>query len=1212
MATSGSNPFSSLIQTLKVGTEEYRYFDITQLGAEQLSKLPFSVRVLLESAVRNCDNFHVNEDDVRKILAWSPSMDEAVEIPFKPARVILQDFTGVPVVVDFAAMREAVKRLGGDPQKINPICPADLVIDHSVQVDVSRSAHHYSPNPGGGPTSGAKVESEVSADALEKNQQLEFERNKERFAFLKVSPLYQGQSPISRPVPNVKVSPLCQGQSPISRSVPYIKVSPLCQGQSPISRSVPYVKVSPQYQGQSPISRSVPYVKVSPLYQGQSPVSRSVPCIKVPYIKVSPLYQNQSPISESVPCTKVSPNIKVSPLYQGHSPVSKSVPYMKVSPLYQGQPPISRSVPYIKASPQCEGQSPMSRSVPYIKVSPLYQGQSPMSRSVPNVKVSPLCQGQSPISRSVPYIKVSPLCQGQSPISRSVPNIKVSPLPQGTPLSQAQSPTSRSPPYIKVNPYLKWGAQALQNMLIVPPGSGIVHQVNLEYLARVTFNEDGLVYPDSVVGTDSHTTMINGLGVLGWGVGGIEAEAVMLGQPISMVLPEVVGYKLTGQIGQLVTSTDIVLTITKHLRQVGVVGKFVEFFGPGVAYLSIADRATISNMCPEYGATTGFFPVDKQSLAYLTQTGRDQDKIQVIENYLRAAHMFRDYSDATQDPVFSQVGDVSHDCYLRSVMCHTTVTTRPLLPQVVELDLSTVVPCCSGPKLPHDKVPVSDMKTDFQACLNNKVGRKGYAIPADRQGVDVPFLYEGQEYTLRHGSVVIAAITSCTNTSNPSVMLGAGLLAKKAVEAGLTVKPYIKTSLSPGSGVVTYYLRDSGVTDYLQKLGFDIVGYGCMTCIGNSGPLPEEVGAAIEKGDLVACGVLSGNRNFEGRIHPLTRANYLASPPLVIAYALAGTVCIDFESEPLGTGVDGRPVYLRDIWPTRSEIQEVERRCVVPAMFQDVYSRISKGNQRWNSLDVPESELYPWDPKSTYIKNPPFFDSMTRDVMPAQAVKDAYVLLHLGDSVTTDHISPAGSIARNSAAARYLSGRGLVPREFNSYGSRRGHDEVMARGTFANIRLVNKFLTKAGPRTIHIPTGQELDVYDAAMLYKGDNQPVIILAGKEYGSGSSRDWAAKGPWILGVRAVIAESYERIHRSNLVGMGVLPLQYLPGQTADTLALTGRETFSIAMPDKLTTGQILDVQLGDGRSFQVKARFDTEVELTYFQHGGILNYMVRRML
>nr|KAG5695927.1 hypothetical protein BaRGS_017365 [Batillaria attramentaria] len=943
MATSGSNPFSSLIQTLKVGTEEYRYFDITQLGAEQLSKLPFSVRVLLESAVRNCDNFHVNEDDVRKILAWSPSMDEAVEIPFKPARVILQDFTGVPVVVDFAAMREAVKRLGGDPQKINPICPADLVIDHSVQVDVSRSAHHYSPNPGGGPTSGAKVESEVrsrppcqclqselpvlnpvcpfhgyktwGADALEKNQQLEFERNKERFAFL------------------------------------------------------------------------------------------------------------------------------------------------------------------------------------------------------------------------------------------------------------------------------KWGAQALQNMLIVPPGSGIVHQVNLEYLARVTFNEDGLVYPDSVVGTDSHTTMINGLGVLGWGVGGIEAEAVMLGQPISMVLPEVVGYKLTGQIGQLVTSTDIVLTITKHLRQVGVVGKFVEFFGPGVAYLSIADRATISNMCPEYGATTGFFPVDKQSLAYLTQTGRDQDKIQVIENYLRAAHMFRDYSDATQDPVFSQV---------------------------VELDLSTVVPCCSGPKLPHDKVPVSDMKTDFQACLNNKVGRKGYAIPADRQGVDVPFLYEGQEYTLRHGSVVIAAITSCTNTSNPSVMLGAGLLAKKAVEAGLTVKPYIKTSLSPGSGVVTYYLRDSGVTDYLQKLGFDIVGYGCMTCIGNSGPLPEEVGAAIEKGDLVACGVLSGNRNFEGRIHPLTRANYLASPPLVIAYALAGTVCIDFESEPLGTGVDGRPVYLRDIWPTRSEIQEVERRCVVPAMFQDVYSRISKGNQRWNSLDVPESELYPWDPKSTYIKNPPFFDSMTRDVMPAQAVKDAYVLLHLGDSVTTDHISPAGSIARNSAAARYLSGRGLVPREFNSYGSRRGHDEVMARGTFANIRLVNKFLTKAGPRTIHIPTGQELDVYDAAMLYKGDNQPVIILAGKEYGSGSSRDWAAKGPWILGVRAVIAESYERIHRSNLVGMGVLPLQYLPGQTADTLALTGRETFSIAMPDKLTTGQILDVQLGDGRSFQVKARFDTEVELTYFQHGGILNYMVRRML
>ncbi|KAL8563889.1 Aconitate hydratase mitochondrial [Nucella lapillus] len=968
MASTGNNPYSSTVETVKVGGEECRYFNVSKLDSDRLKKLPFSIRVLLESAVRNCDNFHVLEKDVQSILDWAPAMPAPVEIPFKPARVILQDFTGVPVVVDFAAMREAVKKLGGDPTKINPICPTDLVIDHSVQVDVSRSAYHYSPNPGGGngglaaasPKVGSEVRSRSAtckcprsefpvldlvcpfhgcktsgADALEKNQQLEFERNKERFAFL------------------------------------------------------------------------------------------------------------------------------------------------------------------------------------------------------------------------------------------------------------------------------KWGAQSLRNMLIVPPGSGIVHQVNLEYLARVTFRDQGLLFPDSVVGTDSHTTMINGLGVLGWGVGGIEAEAVMLGQPISMVLPEVVGYKLTGQLGQLITSTDVVLTITKHLRQLGVVGKFVEFFGPGVWALSIADRATISNMCPEYGATVGFFPVDEQSLTYLRQTGRDEEKVQMIEQYLKATMMFRDYTDASQDPQFSQV---------------------------VELDLSTVVPCCSGPKLPHDKVPVAEMKSDFKACLNNNVGRKGYAIPADKQSTAVPLVYEGLEYTLTQGSVVIAAITSCTNTSNPSVMLGAGLLAKKAVEAGLRVKPYIKTSLlakkaveaglrvkpyiktslSPGSGVVTYYLRDSGVTEYLQKLGFDIVGYGCMTCIGNSGPLPEEVAAAIEKGDLVACGVLSGNRNFEGRIHPLTRANYLASPPLVIAYALAGTVCIDFETEPIGTNPEGKPVFLRDIWPTRAEIQAVEHSSVVPAMFNDVYSRISKGNSRWNALDIPESVLYTWDEKSTYIRNPPFFEGMTKELSPLEGVKDAHVLLNLGDSVTTDHISPAGSIARNSAAARYLSRHGLVPREFNSYGSRRGHDEVMACGTFANIRLVNKFLSKPGPRTLHIPSGQEMDVYDVAMRYKEEGRSVIILAGKDYGSGSSRDWAAKGPWILGVRAVIAESYERIHRSNLVGMGIFPLQYLPGQTADTLGLTGKETFTLTVPHDITTGQILDVQVGDGRTFQVKARFDTEVELTYFRNGGILNYMVRRML
>ncbi|GFO09494.1 aconitate hydratase [Plakobranchus ocellatus] len=770
--------------------------------------------------------------------------------------------------------------------------------------------------------------------------------------------------------------------------------------------------------------------------------------------------------------------------------------------------------------------------------------------------------------------------------------------------------------------FCKWGAQALHNMLIVPPGSGIVHQVNLEYLARVVFSDGEVLYPDSLVGTDSHTTMINGLGVLGWGVGGIEAEAVMLGQAISMVLPEVVGYKITGSLHPLVTSTDVVLTITKHLRQVGVVGKFVEFFGSGVAALSIADRATISNMCPEYGATTGFFAVDSKSffgsgvaalsiadratisnmcpeygattgffavdsksVEYLRQTGRDEAKIALIEQYLRANNLFRDYNDASQDPVFSQV---------------------------VELDLSTVVPCCSGPKRPHDRVTVLDMKADFNQCLNNKVGFKGYAIPQEKQSTTVPFVFDRQEYTLRHGSVVIAAITSCTNTSNPSVMLGAGLLAKNAVEAGLTVAPYIKTSLSPGSGVVTYYLRESGVTGYLERLGFNIVGYGCMTCIGNSGPLPEEVGEAIEKGDLVACGVLSGNRNFEGRIHPLTRANYLASPPLVIAYALAGTVDIDFEKDPLGTDKEGKPVFLRDIWPSREQIQEVEREFVVPAMFQDVYSRIQKGNKRWNSLEAPASNLYPWDEKSTYIKSPPFFETMEREVPGVQSIKDAAVLLNLGDSVTTDHISPAGSIARNSSAARYLASRGLVPREFNSYGSRRGHDEVMARGTFANIRLVNKFVSKPGPRTIHHPTGDEMDIFDAVQLYKQAGQPLIILAGKEYGSGSSRDWAAKGPWILGVRAVIAESYERIHRSNLAGMGIVPLQFQQGETAESLGLTGKETYTLDLPPELIPGQLVTVQVNDGRSFQAKLRFDTEVELTYFRHGGILNYMVRRML
>ncbi|XP_076650973.1 cytoplasmic aconitate hydratase [Halictus rubicundus] len=889
----GENPYNHLLKSVTIESKDYNYYDISSFG-KKYDRLPFSIRVLLESAIRNCDNFQVKAEDVEKILDWeaNQTLEDGAEISFKPARVILQDFTGVPAVVDFAAMRDAVKRLGADPDKINPICPSDLVIDHSIQVDYIRSN-----------------------DALKKNEELEFERNKERFMFL------------------------------------------------------------------------------------------------------------------------------------------------------------------------------------------------------------------------------------------------------------------------------KWGAKAFKNMLIVPPGSGIVHQVNLEYLARVVFNTDNLLYPDSVVGTDSHTTMINGLGVLGWGVGGIEAEAVMLGQAISMLVPKVVGYRLDGVLNQYATSTDLVLTITKNLRQIGVVGKFVEFFGPGVSQLSIADRATISNMCPEYGATVGFFPVDQQSLAYLRQTGRSEEHIKRIEKYLSTVRMLRNFDDESQDPIFSEV---------------------------VTLDLATVVSSVSGPKRPHDRVSVTDMKTDFRNCLTNKVGFKGYGLSPEKVESVGMFEFEGKDYKLRHGSVVIAAITSCTNTSNPSVMLGAGLLAKKAVEAGLRVPPYIKTSLSPGSGVVTYYLEESGVIPYLTVLGFDIVGYGCMTCIGNSGPLPDSIVEAIEKNELVCCGVLSGNRNFEGRIHPNTRANYLASPLLVIAYAIAGTVDIDFEKEPLGRRSDGSPVYLQDIWPTRADIQAVEQKHVIPAMFKEVYSKIEKGSSNWASLVAPEGKLYPWDPQSTYIKNPPYFDNLQKELPAIKPLKGASVLLNLSDSVTTDHISPAGSIARNSPAARYLANRGLTPKEFNSYGSRRGNDAVMARGTFANIRLVNKFIGKPGPRTIYIPTKEEMDVFDAAERYAKDQTPLIILVGKEYGSGSSRDWAAKGPFLLGIKAVIAESYERIHRSNLVGMGIIPLQYLPGQTAESLGLTGLEVYDIPIPENCQPGQKITVTTNDGKKFEVIVRFDTEVDLTYFKNGGILNYMIRKML
>ncbi|XP_038221408.1 cytoplasmic aconitate hydratase-like [Zerene cesonia] len=887
-----NNPYNKLLKTLEINGKSYKYYDVVALG-EKYDRLPFSIRVLLESCVRNCDGFQVLPQDVENVLNWEVNQkSDDVEVAFKPARVILQDLTGVPAVVDFAAMRDAVKDLGGDPDKINPICPADLVIDHSVQVDFARTT-----------------------DALHKNQELEFERNKERFQFL------------------------------------------------------------------------------------------------------------------------------------------------------------------------------------------------------------------------------------------------------------------------------KWGAQAFNNMMIVPPGSGIVHQVNLEYLARVVFTED-ILYPDSVVGTDSHTTMINGLGVVGWGAGGIEAEAVMLGQATSMLLPKVVGYKLVGELNPMVTSTDLVLTITKHLRSLGVVGKFVEFFGPGVSALSIADRATVANMCPEFGATVAHFPVDERSLDYLGQTNRPAEKINIIRAYLKATKQFRDYTNPEQDPVFSEI---------------------------VELDLSTVVTSVSGPKRPQDRVSVADMKVDFQQCLTNKIGFKGYGLSPDQLSASGSFSFsDGKQYSIRHGSVIIAAITSCTNTSNPSVMLGAGLLAKKAVENGLSVLPYIKTSLSPGSGVVTYYLRESGVIPYLEKLGFNIVGYGCMTCIGNSGPIEDNIANTIEKNELVCCGVLSGNRNFEGRIHPNTRANYLASPLLVIAYALAGTVDIDFQTQPLGKRADGTPVFLNDIWPTRAEIQEVENKYVIPGMFKEVYEKIEQGSPSWQTLDVPKGKLYGWDPNSTYIKKPPFFDGMTRDLPPIKSIVGARCLLLLGDSVTTDHISPAGSIARNSPAARYLASRGLTPREFNSYGSRRGNDAVMSRGTFANIRIVNKMAAAPGPRTRHLPSGDDMDVYDAAERYAKENVPLIAIVGKDYGSGSSRDWAAKGPYLLGIKAVIAESFERIHRSNLVGMGVMPLQFLPGQNADTLGLTGREKYEIQVPEDLKTHQLLDVKVDNGTTFQVQVRYDTEVDLSYFRHGGILNNMIRKML
>jgi aconitate hydratase len=863
---------------LRAGTSEYDYFRLATLqdqGVANIARLPFSIRILLENLLRNEDGKRVSADDIALVARGEGAGTK--EISFMPARVLLQDFTGVPCVVDLAAMRDALAAMGADPTRANPLMPADLVIDHSVQVD------HF----------GGK-------DSFDLNALLEFQRNRERYMLL------------------------------------------------------------------------------------------------------------------------------------------------------------------------------------------------------------------------------------------------------------------------------RWGQTAFRNFRVVPPDTGIVHQVNLEYLAPVVFrNENGVVYPDSVVGTDSHTTMINGLGVLGWGVGGIEAEACMLGQPISMLLPPVVGFKLYGRLNEGCTATDLVLTITQMLRKKGVVGKFVEYYGPGISALAVADRATVANMAPEYGATMGFFPVDQETLEYLKFTNRPADLVALVEAYTKEQNLFR--TDATPDPVFTDT---------------------------LELDLADVTPSMAGPKRPQDRVELPEVKKNFQAAFPDT-----RIAPHDQLG---------------NGSVVIAAITSCTNTSNPSLMLAAGLVAKKAVEKGLTVKPWVKTSLAPGSKVAVDYYREAGLMPYLEQLKFNLVGFGCTTCIGNSGPLPDDVSAAVTKHNLIVAAVLSGNRNFEGRINSQVKANYLASPPLVVAYALAGTIDIDLAKDPLGCDPSGAPVYLRDIWPTADEVQETMRTAVHRHMFEHEYARAFDGDPNWQGMQIPTGSIYQWDDASTYIKKPPYFDAMADPTAPIQDFGGMRVLALLGDSVTTDHISPAGSIPKNSPAGKYLIEQGVQPVDFNSYGARRGNHEVMVRGTLANIRLRNQLAPGTeGGYTRHLPDGEQMFIYDASMKYQAEGVPLLILAGKEYGSGSSRDWAAKGVLLLGVRAVIAESFERIHRTNLVGMGVLPLQFKPGESAHSLGLTGEETFSIeGIAGSLNgAGRTATVRCVTGggaeKKFLVDVRVDTPQEVEYYRSGGILPYVLRQL-
>ncbi|MGA2230025.1 MAG: aconitate hydratase AcnA [Tepidisphaeraceae bacterium] len=867
----------------------FRLGRLSESGIGHVDLLPYSIKVLLESCLRNTDNFEVTEADVRKLAAWTPDSETAEEMPFKPARVILQDFTGVPAVVDLAAMRSAMKRAGGAPQKINPLIPVDLVIDHSVQVD----------------DFGNKF-------ALLNNAKMEFERNQERYEFL------------------------------------------------------------------------------------------------------------------------------------------------------------------------------------------------------------------------------------------------------------------------------KWGQKAFSNFSVVPPATGIVHQVNLEYLAKVVMVKEGTALPDSLVGTDSHTTMINGLGVLGWGVGGIEAEACMLGQPIYMVTPQVVGFKISGQLPEGSTATDLVLVVTQMLRAHGVVEKFVEFFGPGLASMSVADRATIANMAPEYGATMGFFPVDEQTLQYLRLTGREASHIDLVERYCKEQGLWRQE------------------------------TSHPRFSQTLQLDLGTVRPSVAGPRRPQDRVELPAVQKSFRKALVDSFKKPAVDPAAPR--VDRT---NGKAMNLAHGDVVIAAITSCTNTSNPSVMVAAGLLAKKAVEKGLKVPPYVKTSLAPGSRVVTDYLDKAGLSPFLDQLGFQTVGYGCTTCIGNSGPLPEAVSSVIEKNDLVAAAVLSGNRNFEGRINPHVKANYLASPPLVVAYALAGSVDVNLAEEPLGKGTGGAAVYLRDIWPTQAEVNDAVSKSLTPESFRREYGNVAEANAQWNEIPVKGGELFNFDDKSTYIQEPPFFKGLSAATKPISAIREARVLVSVGDSVTTDHISPAGAIKKDSAAGKYLIEHGVGAIDFNSYGARRGNDRVMTRGTFANIRLKNLLAPGTeGPVTRHFPDGQSMSIYDASVKYQAAGTPLIVLAGKDYGMGSSRDWAAKGVYLLGVKAAIAESFERIHRSNLVGMGVLPLVFKPGQTAASLGLSGAGTFEILLDDSLKPKQEIKVKCvePDGKTinFTTTCRIDTPVEIEYYRNGGILHTVLRKML